>query len=235
MTVFLLPVLGMAGSAKIEYFVFFMHWLKYVYYGVMVLALLASLRGIKHRQYFLFIPLLALSIAVEIARDVVSEETKHYLNFFIAIEYTLLALIISGFIHSRSKRLLIRASIFILVPLFIFIQLFLARNPAYKYFDMMIEAPFLCAWTILYLFETVKQEEDFEVTKNPMFWISLGNLLFFSGSFFSYGFGSYLASQGNTHMAEIIFLIARVLNILLYILYFIGFLCLKRRPYSLQS
>jgi hypothetical protein len=103
------------------------------------------------------------------------------------------------------------------------------RSESYKYLDLMIESPFLCAWTILYLFETVKQEEEFEVTRNPMFWISLGNLLFFSGSFFSYGFGSYLAAKGNTHAADIIFWIARVLNILLYILYFIGFLCLRRK------
>ena len=210
-----------------------MHWLKYVYYGVMVLALLASLRGIKYRRYVLFIPLLALSLAVEITREFVSEEVAHYFNFFIAIEYTLLALIISNFMHTASKRQVIRASIFVLVPLLILIQLLLAGNPAYKYLDLMIESPFLCAWTILYLFETVKQEEEFEVTKNPMFWISLGNLLFFSGSFFSYGFGSYLEYKGNNHLADIIFWIARILNLLLYILYFIGFLCLgNRRSYT---
>ncbi len=223
----------MAGSVKIEYFVFFMHWLKYVYYGVMVLALLASLRGIKYRRYVLFVPLLALSLAVEIAKPFASDEATHYLNFFIAVEYTLLALIISNFMHSVNKRRIIRASIFILVPLFIFIRLVLARNIAYQFLDLLVEAPFLCAWTILYLFETVKQEEEFEVTKNPMFWISLGNLLFFSGSFFSYGFGSYLQYKGNTHLAEIIFWIARALNVLLYILYFIGFLCLgNRRSYT---
>jgi len=210
-----------------------MHWLKYVYYGVMVLALLASLRGINYRRYVLFIPLLALSLAVEITREFVSEEIKHYLSFFIAIEYALLALIISNFMYSPRKRYIIRASIFILVPLLIFIRLVLASNPAYKFLDLMVEAPFLCAWTILYLFETVKQEEEFEVTKNPMFWISLGNLLFFSGSFFSYGFGSYLLYKDNIHLADIIFWIARALNVLLYILYFIGFLCLgNRRSYT---
>ena len=209
-----------------------MHWLKYVYYGVMVLALVASFRGYKYREYVLFIPLLALSLAVEIARDFMNLQppAKEYLDLFIPVEYALLALIISRFIYSRNKRLLILGSIFVLVPLFVYIQFVLApENPSYKYLDLMIESPFLCAWTILYLFETVKQEEEFEVSKNPMFWISLGNLLFFSGSFFSYGFGSYLASKGNKHMAEIIFWIARILNILLYIFYFIGFLCLRKK------
>ncbi|HYE55557.1 MAG TPA: hypothetical protein VD996_11960, partial [Chitinophagaceae bacterium] len=62
-----------------------------------------------------------------------------------------------------------------------------------------------------------------------MFWISLGNLLFFSGSFFSYGFGSYLESKERLATANTIYMIARILNILLYILYFIGFICLRKK------
>jgi hypothetical protein len=209
-----------------------MHWLKFVYYGVMVLALVASFRGFRYREYVLFIPLLALSLAVEVAREFLKgqPEITKYFNLYIAAEYALLALIISKFIYSRNKRLIILGSIFVLVPLFVFIRFVLVpKNPSYQFLDLMIESPFLCAWTILYLFETVKQEEEFEVAKNPMFWISLGNLLFFSGSFFSYGFGSYLASKGNAHMADIIFWIARILNILLYIFYFIGFLCVRKK------
>jgi hypothetical protein len=205
-----------------------MHWLKIVYYGIMAIALLGSLRGYNRKGYVLFIPLLALSLAVEILRLVYPELIRP-LRLFIPMEYTLLSLIISTFINSRTKRLIIRSSIFILVPIFIFIELYLAdQSRSYKYLDLMIASPFLCVWTILYLFETVKQEEEFEVTRNPMFWISLGNLLFFSGSFFSYGFGSYLAFK-NSDLAETVFWIARILNILLYILYFIGFLCLRRR------
>jgi hypothetical protein len=204
-----------------------MHWLKIVYYGIMAIALLASLRGYNRKGYVLFIPLLALSLAVEILRHFYP--TLKAFRLFIPVEYTLLSLIISTFINSRTKQLIIRSSIFILVPIFIYIELYLAdKNLSYKFLDLMIASPFLCVWTILYLFETVKQEEEFEVTRNPMFWISLGNLLFFSGSFFSYGFGSYLVFK-NSNLAETVFWIARILNILLYILYFIGFLCLRTR------
>lgn len=205
-----------------------MHWLKTVYFTVMALAFLASLRGYKQREYVLFIPLLALSFSVEMLRHLYPK-LESTLRFFVAVEYAFLALIISNFIHSRKKRLVIQSSIFVIVPVLIFIQWKIVnRSPAYQYLDVMIESPFVCVWTILYLFETIKQEQEFEVTKNPMFWISLGNLLFFSGSFFSYGFGSYLAFKGSA-MAQTIYGIARVLNILLYILYFIGFLCLKKK------
>src|ERR1700750_398006 len=102
-----------------------MHWLKLIYYGVMALALLASLRGVKYKEYVLFVPLLALSFVVEIARDIYkhNDDINRYLSLFIAVEYTLLALIISNFIHSPGKRRLIRTSIFVLVPLFIFIRM----------------------------------------------------------------------------------------------------------------
>lgn len=204
-----------------------MHWLKIVYYAIMALALLASLRGYNRKGYQLFIPLLALSLGVEIARHYYPGPNKP-LRVFFAVEYTLLTLIISTFIHSHTKRLIMRSSIFVLVPVFIFIELYLEdQGWSYKFLDLLIGSPFICLWTILYLFETVRQEEEFEVTRNPMFWISLGNLLFFSGSFFSYGFGSYLMYK-QSELAETVFWIARILNILLYILYFIGFLCLRK-------
>lgn len=198
---------------------------------MMALALLASLRGYNRKGYVLFIPYLAVSLAWELLKHAYPKSTDIF-GYFIAVEYTFLSLIIASFIHSRTKRLIIISSIFILVPVLVFIQAALVdKSESYKFLDLMIAAPFICAWTILYLFETVQQEADFEVTKNPMFWISLGNLLFFSGSFFSYGFGSYLAFKGS-EMADTIFWIARVLNILLYILYFIGFLCIGKNRYS---
>lgn len=208
-----------------------MHWLKIVYYITLVLALAASIKCYKHRKYVLFIPLLIISLTVEILSELIEDaDAKKILSLYTAVEYSLLSFIISNFINSQKKKTFIRLSILVLVPFFIFIQLVLAvRNTSYKFLDSMIEAPILCVWTILYLFETAKQDEEFEIFKNPMFWISLGNLLFFSGSFFSYGFGSYLASTGHETLANQIFWIARMLNILLYFLYFIGFICLPKK------
>lgn len=207
--------------------------LKVVYYIVVLLAFFASIRSYRHRQYILFIPLLALSLLVEFLQDlrVFSESVNDNIaSFYTIAEYALLSLIISNFIYTRSKRLMIRYSILVLVPVFIIIELTIAhKSPTFQFLTLLIESPFVCLWTILYLFETAKQDQEFEISGNPMFWISLGNLLFFSGSFFSYGFGSYLLSRDHEDTANTIFMIARILNILLYILYFIGFLCLQKK------
>ena len=210
-----------------------MHGLKIVYYVAVTLAFIASFRSLTDRRYILFIPLLLLGLLVELAAvlHVFSKQTVDCISaVYSIVEYALLAYIISNFISSRAKQLLVRHSILVLVPFLIIIQLTIAnKNKTFEYLTLLIESPLICIWTILYLFETASQDHEFEVSQNPMFWISLGNLLFFSGSFFSYGFGSYLRAKGSENIANTIFWIARILNILLYILYFIGFLCLKKK------
>lgn len=213
-----------------------MSWPKIIYYLVLVIAFAGSLRSLKDRKYILFIPLIGSVLAVEILRDIIDNTTidKAILLFGVIVEYLLLSWLIANLIHSNTKRRIIIFSIFVLVPVFIAMQLTLiANNEAYQYLNQMIEAPFICAWTVFYLFETAKNDEETDITRNPMFWISLANLLFYSGSFFSYGFGSYLVSKGSKQ-AQSIFWIARILNILLYIIYFIGFLCIRKEKLYLS-
>ena len=214
-----------------------MSWAKTIYYLFLSLAFIASFRAYKQPKYILFIPLLAAGLAYEILNDTLPEtieidkvKDSYIAALYIALEYSFLSLIISNFIRSRWKKQLIRYSILVLVPIFVLIRFTVALTcRTYEYLDIMIEAPFLCLWTIFYLFETALHDEEFEIASNPMFWISLGNLLFFSGSFFSYGFGSYMAANKDYDTAEKLYWIARGLNILLYILYFIGFLCLRKK------
>ena len=210
-----------------------MDWLRIVYFFVVTLALIASFRSFTHRKYILFVPLLILGLMVELVAELpfVHAEVRNDIGaFYTMAEYAFLSYIISNFIHSRSKQLLIRYSILVLVPVFILIELTVAnRSPNLKYLTVLIENPLVCLWTIIYLFEAATEDYEFEVAQNPMFWISLGNLLFFSGSFFSYGLGSYLLAGGSRVTADKLFNIARILNILLYILYFIGFVCLRKK------
>ena len=217
-----------------------MNWPKLIYFAVLAIALIGSFTTYKDRRYILFIPLIAFSLGIEIVRALIEKESKLHnpiLLTIVIVEYLLLSLIITNFLKSSLKRNVILSSIIILIPVFVIVHLTLIdKGGAYKYFNNMIVGVFICIWTILYLFESAKLNDEFEITKNPMFWISLGNLLFYSGSFFSYGFGSYMVSNGNSELGDTIFWIARILNILLYILYFIGFLCLRtHKSYSSQS
>lgn len=215
-----------------------MHWLKIIYYSILGIAFIGSFLGYGNKKYWLFIPLIGINLGIEVLRDFLPDDSPvepSILLFQVIVEYSILSLIISYFIQSPLKKKIIVGSVFVVIPVFILLQIFLiSRNESYKYLNQTIEAPFICVWTILYLFEVARHEYEFEISTNPMFWISLGNLLFYSGSFFSYGFGGYLMST-DPKWGQTIFLIAQILNILLYILYFIGFLCLRiRKSYYSQ-
>lgn len=205
----------------------------YLYFAAMALALIASFKYYNDRRYILFIPLLGLSLGVELYKYFILKNNyikDHFDSLFIAVEYSLLSIIISNFIVSKTKKNTIRFSPAIVVPIFLIVHFTIfSHNHFFKFVNVLIASPLLCIWTIVYLFEVIKQDEEFEIFRNPMFWISLGNLLFFSGSFFSYGFGNYMLYKEQKETAESIFWIARILNILLYILYFIGFTWDKRR------
>jgi hypothetical protein len=210
-----------------------MHWMKFVYYAFLTSALIASLRGYNQPRYVLFIPLLSLSLGVEILRqlDFIKNSTlEQTFSFFIAIEYTFLCLIISLSVQSIIRKNIIRFSVLFVVPLLVLIKIKLVSySDAYKYLDLLVAAPFICIWTILYLFENATNNEIVKIQRSPMFWISIGNLLFFSGSFFSYGFGSYMVAKGKENIGDAILWIARILNIFLYFFYFVGLLCLPKK------
>jgi hypothetical protein len=65
----------------------------------------------------------------------------------------------------------------------------------------------------------------FDFSKKATFWISAGNLLFYAGSFFSYGFGAYLYNENQAELGSAIIWIARLFNLVLYSAYIIGFRC----------
>lgn len=94
----------------------------------------------------------------------------------------------------------------------------------YKYLDMQIEHPLLCIWTLVYFFQLASDKKELSFKENPMFWISIGHLFFYSTSTFSYGFGSYLAHIGNEEFSDIVNWISKIFNLVLYLFYTIAFI-----------
>lgn len=213
-----------------------------VFYYILVIISFAILLLTKgaNKQLKLFIPLLLLTLIVEGARFILSKDNLVAVSLFsiyTPTEYLLLSLFAASIIKPSYKRTIIYFSI----PFFVIISLVLqfkvdSPNYFYKYLDVLIEAPLMLMWSLFYIFQLFTDEETFHFKSNPFFWISVGNLLFFAGSFFSYGFGSYLHNMEQYKLADAIFWIARILNIVLYIFYNIGFLCfysLQKRSYLL--
>ncbi|MFN8242774.1 MAG: hypothetical protein U0X40_01865 [Ferruginibacter sp.] len=175
-------------------------------------------------------PLLILALLSDGATDLLGSD--HWFRNFVFIiytplEYLLLCLIIASYLHNKT----IRKIIYISIPVFIIIslvdQLWLKEKGSYfyDYLDVLIENPLICVWTLFYFFQLASDNNELSFRNNPMFWVCLGNLLFYSATSFSYGFGGYLKHIGNKEYADIVDFIGKVFNLLLYFFYIIAFSC----------
>ena len=79
----------------------------------------------------------------------------------------------------------------------------------------------ICAYVLLnldiHLFDAIY--------KHPDFWISLGVLIFFGGTFFSNGLYTYLLEIDRVQAKKLFNIINSPLNLILYSCFIIGFLC----------
>lgn len=204
--------------------------LKILYYILITASLLILLlnRQRLDRRLYLFIPLLIFALLPECSRDLLGEgHWLHQLTFalYSPIEYFILCLVIASYLKNQKVRKVIYYSIPVFIIISLVIQIWLKpMGNFYKYLDMQIEHPLLCIWTLVYFFQLASDKKELSFKENPMFWISIGHLFFYSASTFSYGFGSYLAHIGNEEFSDIVNWISKIFNLVLYLFYTIAFI-----------
>lgn len=89
----------------------------------------------------------------------------------------------------------------------------------------------------LLLFQMAMREEYFQFSKEPMFWISGGLLVFSMGTLVALGMSQFIRMNHITiQNINLYRIIMPVLNVILYSSYIIGFILCKRKKKSyLQS
>lgn len=208
-----------------------MDLLKMLYYGLLGVCLVALLFNFKKlgRTYYWFIPLIILSITVQVFGDILKNyNIKGYsfiFHLYIPVEYSLMALFYFSLLHNKWVK---RAILFSIVILLLFSVSYYSSNYLSFYgadfMDFCIEAAFVCTWIILFFTQLLKSEENFSLTSYPAFWINAANLLFYGGCLVIMGFNFYL-HQRDEKLADQLFEINHYLNLLLYFMYIIAFIC----------
>jgi len=185
------------------------------------------------KPFKLFIPLLSLGLAVELIRfllDIENPVSVFFFSIYTPFEYSILSFFYFWIIRNIKIKNAILISIPVFIAVSVYIQFFIhAQNFFYYYLDVLIESPLVCAWSLCVLFQISVDESEIYVRNNPVFWMTFGNLIFFSGSLFSYGFGSYFLNLKHKDFSEAIFFFAKILNLILYVFYIISFTCSIRR------
>jgi hypothetical protein len=154
-------------------------------------------------------------------------------NFFTAFEFCFYLWMLSYIITSKAMKKVVRVTIPIYAVIatinIIFIQ-GLDRFHITSYSLGCLVIVIVCNY---YFFELFRLPKSVDLKANPAFWICSGLLFFYCVSFPLYGFirewAKYILFTKNFDA------IVTMLNICLYTLFTIGFLCSRTRKYSLSQ
>lgn len=204
--------------------------MKLLYFILMAASLAALLLNRRQldKRLHLLIPLLALALLPDGLKVLLG--AGHWLRDFCftiytPIEFVIICVIYSRYIKNPAWRKVMRISAVIFVPLALYIQIWL--RPAegfYKYMDVLTASPLLCTFTLLLFFQLATENTESKVFMQPVFWVIVANLVYYSCSCFSYGFGSYLNHiKSDKEIVLRIYKFAKYANLVLYGLYLFAF------------
>ena len=190
-----------------------------------------------YRYLKLFPPFLLATIAVESIGSYIGSQRRSNLtiyNFFTVFEFCFYLYVISLIIsNAKMKKVFIIALIaygVIAVINIVFIQKLKAFHTVTYAFGCLV----IVAACVYYFFELFKLPRSVRLINNPAFWICSGLLFFYCCGFPLYGMINFLSGISRLIMRNF-FSIIVILNIFLYSLFTIAFLCrLKARKYILS-
>ncbi len=153
------------------------------------------------------------------------QSTQPLYHLFLPFLYSALSYIYLKSIESAS---ILRKIIFYSIPVFIaihiYLSIFVQKINAPNSYAFMLAAVLIVVWSLTYFYNLLQSKTVLKLSATPLFWISTGNVLFYSGAFFVMGSLSFLLTN-NKQLASKLFVLIYVLNYFLYSLYTIGFLC----------
>lgn len=206
--------------------------IKYLYYSLLVFLLLVLLIRIRRLQdkHIVFIILLMLVIVVQVMVDLLKwKKINHYFLFhiYVPLEYILLSIYYISFpIAKKYRRLIFVSNIFLIVFYLLYYQGDRLKVP--DFIGFALEMVLVSGLVISFFIGLFNSEEEIKLFDYPDFWINTGNLFFYTGCMFVMGL-HYSLLEKNPSLAKHILAINHYLNIILYLLYSIAFLCPRAR------
>jgi len=184
----------------------------------------------------LFPPFLLATIAIEYAAIYLAAKNRSNLalyNFFTVFEFCFYMYVISLIITSKKvkKTIIVAMVLYTLISVIniIFIQEMRKFHTVTYAFGCLL----IVATCVYYFFELFKLPKSPKLKNNPAFWICSGILFFYCCSFPLFGLSNFLSDISKLIIKNI-YKIVTILNIFLYTLFTIAFLCrLKIRKYTL--
>ena len=196
-----------------------------------VLAFIICWPGLRHsplKWFGIYLPfILTVELTGRYLRKILHQQNMWLYNFSIPIEYLFYAFIFWSHFKTGSFRSLAGWFMIIFPIIAIFNIVFV--NGLHKFPSNPVTAGsfFMILFCLLYLYELYMHEEELNLWKEPMFYITTGVLLFNAGELTYNILSHYLINQGVDQAAKIFSKINNRLIWLLYSLLIIAFICKK--------
>lgn len=188
----------------------------------------------RYRYLIIFPPFLLATLIAEYLGSYlwsVGKNNQNLYNFFTAFEFCFYLYFIYGVIEN--KRL--KKSIIIFIFLYAIIAsvniIFIQGVAGFHTVTYSLGCLLVVSYCIYYFLELFRLSKSVKLINEPAFWICSALLFFYCCGFPLYGLINYL-SQISTIVVTNFDLIVTILNIFLYSLFTIAFLCIKTRKYT---
>lgn len=188
-----------------------------------------------HIPMRVFPPFLLLTLIAEVWGDYLWQSGRnnipHY-NFFSAFEIVFYLFFLAKIHHTKN----IRKAIYILTPIYIvFAFLNIMYFQGYNTFHTIsfsIGSLLIVFFSITYFLDLLRLPKSEDLVTNPYFWICSGLLFFYICGFPLYGLVNLWADIAPILIDNLSRFI-NILNIFLYSLFTISFICIRTRKYTL--
>lgn len=150
-------------------------------------------------------------------------------HIYTPLEYTLLALLYSKALSNRMAKRVAGWSIPLFAGLSVLFSLYLQKTEDNNSLMTMIESLLLILWSLIYLLEVLLLQQVQRLQVYPLFWISVGILFYFAGSFTLEGLLNYMMRK-DMALAQRVYRYGYIVKYLYLVLLMIGGVCLIREP-----
>jgi hypothetical protein len=211
--------------------------MSYIYLCFIAISLITSLFFYSDKRHpylkvfppFLFITLIAESFGAYLRYT--NKNNLYIYNFFTVFEFCFYMFLVSLIISHYKAKLIIRVISFLYVIIAISNILFFQGTKTFHTVTYSLGCLIIVGVCIYYFFELFRLPKAVKLSKDPAFWICSGLLFFYCCGFPLYAFINFWVRFD--WMAKSFGDIFTILNIFLYSLFTIAFLCRKTRNYIL--
>lgn len=184
----------------------------------------------------LFPPFLSLTLAAEIYGPYLSAHNKSNIalyNFFTVFEFCFYMILISLIVNNSGVKKIIQASSGFYGLAAVLNILFFQGMRGFHTITYSLGCLIIVSFCVYYFFELFRLPQSIKLSRNPAFWICSGLLFFYCCGFPLYAFMNFWSNY--KWVIKSFDSIVTILNIFLYSLFTIAFLCSRTRKYTLSS